>query len=103
MVRGPCNISCGMCPAALSQLVDAPSNTYSGLRIQNATHNVMYAEFRPQDSPADHASTNSTEFYDIAADPYQLTNLALTAPPELLAAYSRELFLLANCTGAECP
>ena len=103
VVRGPCNESCGICGAALSQLVDAPSNTYSALRIQNSTHNVIYAEFRPQDSPAEHASTNSTEMYDVSADPYQLTNLALTAPPELLAAYSRELFLLANCTGAECP
>jgi len=103
VVRGPCNASCGICPAALSQLVDAPSNTYSGLRVRNATHDVMYAEFRPQGAGEAPASTNSSELYDLAADPFQLVNLALSAPPALLAQYSRELWALATCIGAACP
>lgn len=39
--RGPCNNSCGICEPELTQLVDAPSNTYTGMRIINSTHNIM--------------------------------------------------------------
>ena len=104
--RGPCNASCGQCADdALNQLVDAPSNTYSALRIRNATHNVMYGEFRPSNATCEHASTNSTELYDLARDPYQLVNLAVAgrSPPALLDQYSRELFSLATCADDACP
>ena len=107
VVRGPCNESCGICGPAMSQLLDAPSNTWSGLRIQNATANLMYAEFRASGAPAARASTNWTELYvvgiaifavgcahlcslihahalaarrrryDLSADPFQLVNLAV--------------------------
>lgn len=86
------------------QLLDAPSNTYSGLRIINASHDWGYFEFRPSgDSPITHAATNWTELYDLRADPYQLVNLALTAAPATLKALSEELFAVATCSGAECP
>jgi hypothetical protein len=52
VVRGPCNESCGICGPAMSQLLDAPSNTWSGLRIKNATADLMYAEFRPSGAAA---------------------------------------------------
>ena len=53
-----------MCPEATMQLLDAPSNTYSGLRIINASHDWGYFEFRPSgDSPITHAATNWTELY----------------------------------------
>ena len=105
VVRGPCNESCGICGPAMSQLLDAPSNTWSGLRIKNATADLMYAEFRPSGAAAAHASTNWTELYDLAADPYQLVNLAVAgrAPPEKLAQLSSELFAVATCKGSACP
>jgi N-acetylglucosamine-6-sulfatase len=102
--RGPCSNGCGICPEPTMQLLDAPSNTYSGLRIINASHDWSYFEFRPSgDSPITHASTNWTELYDMRADPFQLFNLALTAAPATLKALSEELFTVATCSGAECP
>ena len=85
-------------------LEDAPSNTWAGLRIHNATHDVKYAEYRgsacesnrhenpysgraalqltlppPQlphtaASPIEPSSTNFTIAFDLAADPYELVN-----------------------------
>lgn len=107
--RGPCNVSCGMCPEQgpqHMQLLDAPSNTYSGLRIRNATHDWTYAEFRGHGGPAFPlvpSATNWTELYDNAADEYQLVNLAPTAPPSLLASLHDELWAVATCSGAACP
>jgi hypothetical protein len=107
--RGPCNISCGMCPShgpVQDQLVDAPSNAYSGLRIRNMTHDLSYAEFRLGGGPHNPivpSGTNFTELYDNAADEYQLTNLAPTASPAFLAALHDELWAVATCSGAECP
>ena len=105
VVRGPCSVSCGMCGPALSQLLDAPSNTYTGLRIINTTANYAFAEFRPDSrSPESPASTNWTEFYDVAVDPYQLVNLALQADKkDVVAQLSKELWQSANCIGSACP
>ena len=103
VVRGPCNESCGICGPEQSQLLDAPSNTWSALRIRNATADFMYAEFRASGAPAVPASTNWTELYDLAADPFQLVNLAPTANASFLAQLRSELFALATCEGAACP
>jgi arylsulfatase A-like enzyme len=98
-----------MCPSSgpvRDQLLDAPSNTYSGLRIRNATHDLTYAEFRAGGGPAHPivpSATNFTELYDNRADEYQLTNLAPTASPALLAALHAELWAVATCVGAQCP
>jgi hypothetical protein len=94
-----------MCPPALTQLVDAPSNTYVGLRIINATANIAYAEFRGNGTVAiTRAATNFTEAYDMAADPFQLNNLALDASKAgLVAALSAELWALHDCEGDACP
>ena len=64
-----------------------------------------YAEFRPGGRATEGPSaTNWTELYDIAADPFQLVNLALE-PSEsaLVAQLSRELWAIGNCSLAECP
>jgi N-acetylglucosamine-6-sulfatase len=108
VVRGPCSEGCGVCQGEdvdLNVLLDAPSNTYSALRIINATHNLAYAEFSPNSHvPQAAASTNWTELYDLAADPWQLTNLALDGShAALLAQLSRELWAVANCSTTECP
>jgi len=103
--RGPCAVGCGMCGRELTQLVDAPSNTYTGLRILNATHDLAYAEFRPSSLvPIARASTNWTELYDMAQDPFQLRNLAAEpGAAALVAALSRELWAVANCELGGCP
>jgi arylsulfatase A-like enzyme len=47
-------------------------------------------------------SSGERELYDLANDPYQLTNLAATAPPEQLAAAERWVNALKTCRGASC-
>ena len=108
VMRGPCAVGCGMCEghdADMMMLVDAPSNAYSGLRIINATHNLAYAEFAGgPHAPAGAASTNWTECYDLAADPWQMTNLALQpGKGALMAQLSAELWSVAACKGGACP
>ena len=86
-------------------LVDAPSDVYSGLRIINATHNLAYAEFAggPM-AVAGPLSTNWTELYDLASDPWQLVNLALNASSAgLVRQLSAELWAIANCSTDACP
>jgi N-acetylglucosamine-6-sulfatase len=106
--RGPCAVGCGMCEGKdrdMMMLVDAPSDVYSGLRIINATHNIAYAEFTTgPKAEAGPAATNWTECYDLNADPWQLTNIALLpGNGELVAQLSRELWAVAACKGSECP
>ena len=102
IVRGACNESCGICDAPLSRLLDAPSHTYTGLRIVNASANLLYAEFRPDSHVAvSAASTNFTELYDLAADPWALRNIA-PASPGMVAALSAQLWALAGCVAGAC-
>jgi len=42
------------------------------------------------------------EFYDLWADPFQLNNLAESAPTELLAVFETQLPAMAACQGATC-
>jgi N-acetylglucosamine-6-sulfatase len=104
---GPCSpmppCSNGSGYPTLASLIDAPGNTYSGLRIINDTHNFAYVEFRPRNSSMVPASSNWTEVYDLAADPWSLTNLAGSLPKATLEAFSAELWALATCTLGNCP
>jgi hypothetical protein len=105
--RGPCKNGTSPCPNGAESLEDAPSNTWAGLRIVNATHNIKYAEYRPAaDSPIVPGSTNFTIAFDLAADPFELVNHGAGPsawPAALLAQYSTELWALATCSGASCP
>ncbi|MCB0215584.1 MAG: sulfatase-like hydrolase/transferase [Chloroflexi bacterium] len=65
-----------------------PSATFSGLRTPRYT----YVEL----------ATGERELYDNPADPYQLSNLAATADPSLLAELSAWLRALQACAGADC-
>ena len=87
--------------ANVSGLINAQSNTWVGLRIRNATAALSYAEFRPQGTPVDRASTNWTELYDLDSDPHEMVNVAATSP--LARALSDELWAVATCVGAACP
>lgn len=103
--RGPCKNGTSPCPGGVQALEDAPSNSWSGLRIKNASLDVVYAEYRmSSDSPIIPASTNFTILFDMAKDPYQLVNLAVNqSHAGLLEALSGELWKVANCQGSECP
>ena len=106
-MRGPCHNGTSPCPGGAEALEDAPSNTWSGLRIVNATHNIKYAEFRPAvASPIEPASTNFTLAFDLNADPWELVNAAApggSMSPATLAQLSAELWAVATCAGTQCP
>jgi len=61
--------------------------SYEALRAKDALY-VEYAD-------------GGRELYDVAADPFQLRNIADEAPPERLAQLSGQLAAMANCHGAE--
>ncbi len=46
--------------------------------------------------------TGEKELYDNSVDPYQLTNIAATASPTLLASLHTQLAALETCAGASC-
>lgn len=106
-MRGPCHNGTTACPGGPEALEDAPSNTWSGLRILNATMNVKYAEYRPAvASPIAPASTNFTLAFDLNADPSELVNAAGPGgsfSAATLAQLSAELWAVATCAGAQCP
>ena len=102
--RGPCHNGTTACPGGPQALEDAPSNTWSGLRIRNASHDLIYAEYRPANTaPLTRASTNFTLAFNLTRDPAQLVNAALAWPPTLRQQLSDELWALATCAGSACP
>ena len=59
-------------------LVDSThSNQYRGIRVINATHNLLLAEFTNQsDWDFEDDAGIFTEYFNLTMDPWQLTNLA---------------------------
>ena len=57
------NASCPGVAADPFYLIDGPQNTWSMLRVVNATHDVAYVEFRPQQAPLQRSSSNWTVRY----------------------------------------
>ena len=108
-MRGPCKNGTTPCPNGPEALEDAPSNSWSGLRILNATHDLVYAEYRPSaKTPLLRENTNFTQAFNMTADPWQLVNRANASragsfSAEMLAALSKELWAVATCEGGACP
>jgi N-acetylglucosamine-6-sulfatase len=50
----------------------------------------------------EYPDTGEREFYELAADPYQLDNIAKEAGPVFLALLSERVAALTSCAGAEC-
>ena len=85
-------------------LIDGPQNTWSMLRVINATHDLSYVEFRPQPAAIERASSNWTEMYNNSADAWQKSNLALEpAFAPLAEQLSAALWAVATCEGEACP
>jgi N-acetylglucosamine-6-sulfatase len=103
--RGPCHNGTSPCPGGVQALEDAPSNSWSALRILNASHNLAYIEYRgASDAPVAPGSTNFTMLFDMQADPWQLVNLAKNdSTAGLVAALHGELWAVATCQGSACP
>ena len=103
--RGPCKNGTTPCPG-IEALEDAPSNSWSGLRIVNATHDIVYAEYRPDSkTPIAVENTNFTVAFNMSQDPWQMKNLAAQGgfSKALLAQLSNELWQIATCAQGECP
>ena len=84
-------------------IIDGPQNTWSMLRVANATHDFAYAEYRPDGTNPSRMLTNWTELYNLTADFYQGINLAGTTPLYVLEAYRSELWAVAACALDSCP
>ena len=88
---------------------DGPNNTFSALRVINATSGVdlLYAEFADVLNPLawDFApdQLNFFELYDVSKDYYMMNNLYPTASASVKAALHTRLQTLIKCKGvAEC-
>jgi len=88
---------------------DAYNNTYTGLRIINETHNLMYAEFATQscetDTGPDWTQLSHRELYDLTKDPYQLTNVYqdwVNQFPGVVQQLQTSLASARACVGSNC-
>lgn len=75
-------------------------------RRQMETHEIAGNAILDGVRTAAHAyveyGTGERELYDLQADPFELSNLARTADPALLAALSERLAELKNCASSNC-
>ena len=77
------------------------------LRILNDTHDLTYVEYRDRTVPPSPIYTNFTAFFDLKADPFQLTNLIYGSTLEDVEVANvkelqDELFRHVNCSGSAC-
>eukprot|EP00117_Sycon_ciliatum_P043667 scpid62763/ scgid31589/ N-acetylglucosamine-6-sulfatase; Glucosamine-6-sulfatase len=92
--RPPCWLV--QCPAPAADRfhsIDSFNNTYTCLRTLSSAENSLYCEF---------TMTGFAEYFDLTADPWQLTNTAKTVSPALLKQRQARLAYLRKCSGAQC-
>eukprot|EP00750_Incisomonas_marina_P030939 INCI7682.5.p2 GENE.INCI7682.5~~INCI7682.5.p2 ORF type:complete len:208 (-),score=38.67 INCI7682.5:857-1480(-) len=73
---------------------DGKNNTYACVRTLSNTTNTMYCEFNDPE--------HFVEYYDLAADPYNLNNLVANTSAEELAELHTNLLKHQSCQGADC-
>ncbi|XP_071817804.1 N-acetylglucosamine-6-sulfatase-like [Apostichopus japonicus] len=73
---------------------DGYNNTYTCIRKITEKENTMFCQFSD--------SENFQEFYNLTADPYQLSNIASKLQPGYLASLADRLITLSVCKGATC-
>ena len=59
----------------LEHYIDMPNSTYIGTRLINSTHNYLYVEFYDGENEVTFLDPLEYELFDVANDPYQMTNL----------------------------
>jgi N-acetylglucosamine-6-sulfatase len=91
----------GGLPGIPVRYTDAGNNTFVGLRIINATHDLLYAEFAEL-SDWDFSSPYFYELYDQTVDPFQKENIYPKAPPGIKAELHRRLHRARTCTAGGC-
>ena len=84
-------------------LKDNSNNTFIGLRILNATHNLAYFEFTDAVTDWNFRRPNFCEMYDLDSDPHQLRNICRHADSATRSELHETLFRLFRCKGGECP
>lgn len=72
---------------------DAANNTYSCLRIRNATADLRYCEFAE-------GGSGLTELFNYTADPSELYNIAKSVSVSMLAQLHAQLTRAVSCVGA---
>ncbi|KAH9508519.1 hypothetical protein Btru_055407 [Bulinus truncatus] len=72
---------------------DGWNNTYGCIRYETQQESYKYCAMQDNDNPL---------VYDLRADPFELTNLAKTASPDLLTKLSQDLADLSLCAGETC-
>ena len=80
--------------------IDMPNNTFIGVRLLNSTHDYMYAEFYQGDG-SEFSTPLEYELFNVAADPYQMTNLYGTQreDKQLVAELHRFMHTEVKCSG----
>ena len=87
----------------LEHYIDMPNNTYIGARLINSTHNFLYVEFYDGENEVEFTSPLEYELFDVAKDPYQLTNIHGTAGTEDLVKELHDfIHKQIACKGNEC-
>jgi len=86
---------------------DDATNTYRAMRVHNATHDFLYAEFTDVTVAADWtfgpSAIQFVEYYDMKTDPFQLHNLYSSTTPATKQALRDRLEQLFTCQGDTCP
>jgi hypothetical protein len=86
---------------------DDASNTYRSMRVKNATHDFLFAEFSDVSIAADWSFPPSgiefTEYYNMQTDPYQLHNLFNVTSQGVLEVLRQRIQQLFTCQGNACP
>lgn len=83
-----------------------PSNNFIALRDLRSGSNKLYAEFQTGDLTTAGVAFDKVDFveyYNVDEDPWQMHNLAKTAPETEVAPYSKRLRTWYNCVGDSCP
>ena len=84
-------------------LVDSTkSNQYRAMRIINETTNLLFAEFTDL-SDWNFDGALFTEYFDMTSDPWQIHNIADTAPASEVAELRATLHKLWTCKATDCP
>ena len=84
--------------------IDMPNSTYIGARLLNSTHNYLYAEFYNGEDVVTFDNPLEYELFNIAKDPYQMTNLYGTEEEdkELVKELHEFLHTQIRCKGQSC-
>jgi N-acetylglucosamine-6-sulfatase len=84
-------------------LKDNSNNTFIGLRVLNASHNLAYFIFTDATTDWNFAHSNFCELYDLARDPNQLKNQCHEpAMVGMVTALHNQLMLQFHCHGPSC-